>query len=128
MATVKTLDSFLDTKEKKLAFFQNMLLIAIADKYIDEMESDFLLSIGQQLDLTEEDTIPITDNLSSLSFIIPKDGLQKTLELQALVMMVLQDGEVEEREYNLCLEYTRQIGYSKEILDDLISRLGDKQS
>ncbi|MCC9167703.1 hypothetical protein [Pontibacter harenae] len=128
MEASKTLDSFLDTKDKKLAFFQNMLLVALADKYIDEMESEFLLSIGNQLGLTEEDTLPITDNLSSLSFIIPQDGLQKTLELQALVMMVLQDGEVEEREYDLCLEYTRQIGYSKEILDDFISRLGNSQS
>ncbi|PRY02950.1 hypothetical protein CLV24_14419 [Pontibacter ummariensis] len=127
MENHKTLDSFLDTKEKKLAFFQNMVLVAIADKYIDEMESDFLLSIGQQLELSEEDTRPISDNLSSLSFIIPKDGLQKTLELQALVMMVLQDGEVEEREYSLCLEYTRQIGYSKEILDELIAKLGSRR-
>ncbi|GAB3526382.1 hypothetical protein GCM10027443_01450 [Pontibacter brevis] len=128
METGRTLDSFLDTKDKKLAFFQNMVLVAMADKYIDEKESDFLLSIGQQLDLSAEDTLPITDNLSSLSFIIPQEGLQKTLELQALVMMVLQDGEVEEREYNLCLEYTRQIGYSKEILDELISKLGSKVS
>jgi len=128
MAAGVALDKFFDSKEKKLAFFQNLIMAAIADKYIDEAESDFLLSIGQQLNITEEDTLPITDNLSSLSFIIPKDGLQKTLELQTLVQMVLQDGVVEEREYNLCLEYTRQIGYSKEILDDLISRLANKQS
>lgn len=128
MAAGVALDKFFDTKEKKLAFFQNLIMAAIADKYIDEMESDFLLSIGQQLNISEEDTLPITDNLSSLSFIIPQDGLLKTLELQTLVLMVLQDGVVEEREYDLCLEYTRQIGYSKEILDDLISRLGNKQS
>ncbi|RDV14230.1 hypothetical protein DXT99_15675 [Pontibacter diazotrophicus] len=128
MATGITLESFLDTKEKKLAFFQNMVLVAMADRYIDDAESDFLLSIGEQLDLSEEDTLPITDNLSSLTFIIPEEGLLKTLELQALVMMVLQDGEVEEREYNLCLEYTRRIGFSKDILDELITKLSNRQS
>lgn len=127
MATTPVLENFLDTKEKKLAFFQNLVLVAIADNYIDEMESDFLLTIGDQLNLTEEDTLPITDNLSSLAFIIPEDGLHKSLELQTLVMMVLQDGEVEEREYDLCLEYTRQIGFTQEILDKLIAQLGDKQ-
>lgn len=127
MATSLLNDNFLDTKEKKLAFFQNLVLVAIADRYIDEMESDFLLTIGNQLNLTEEDTLPITDNLSSLSFIIPEDGLQKSMELQTLVMMVLQDGEVEEREYNLCLEYTRQIGFTQEILDKLIAKLGNSQ-
>lgn len=127
MATSLLNDNFLDTKEKKLAFFQNLVLVAIADRYIDEMESDFLLTIGNQLNLTEEDTLQITDNLSSLSFIIPEDGLQKSMELQMLVMMVLQDGEVEEREYNLCLEYTRQIGFTQEILDKLIAKLGNNQ-
>ena len=126
MATSTVLD-FLNTKEKKLAFFQNLVLVAIADKYIDEMESDFLLTIGDQLNLSEEDTLPITDNLSSLSFIIPEDGLHKSLELQTLVMMVLQDGEVEDREYDLCLEYTRQIGFTQEILDKLIAQLSDKR-
>ncbi|QCR22741.1 hypothetical protein [Pontibacter sp. SGAir0037] len=123
MATGISLDGFFETKDKKLAFFQNLVMVAIADNYIDEAESNFLLTIGQQLGLTEEDTFPITDNLSSLCFIIPQEGLQKTLELQTLVLMVLQDGEVEEREYNLCLQYTRMIGYSKDILDELIIKL-----
>lgn len=127
MATSIFKDNFLDTREKKLAFFQNLVLVAIADRHIDEMESDFLLTIGNQLNLTEADTLEITDNLSSLSFIIPEDGLQKSLELQMLVMMVLQDGEVEEREYNLCLEYTRKIGFTQEILDKLIAKLGNNQ-
>src|SRR5690606_3623649 len=107
-----SLAEFFDTKQKKLAFLQNLILVAIADNYIDEAESDFLLSIAEQLNLTEEDTLPLTDNLSLLTFIIPEDGRQKTMELQTLVMMMLQDGELEEREYNLCLEYTRKIGYS----------------
>ncbi|MBF9255109.1 hypothetical protein I2I11_17555 [Pontibacter sp. 172403-2] len=128
MMTDIVLDRFFDTKEKKMAFFQNLIMAAIADKYIDEAESDFLVSIGQQLGITEEDTLPITDNLTSLSFIIPKDGPQKMMELQTLVLMMLQDGVIEEREYNLCLEFTRQIGYSQDILDDLISRLANKQS
>ena len=128
MATSILKHTFLDTKQKKLAFFQNLVLVAIADRYIDEMESDFLLTIGNQLDLSEEDTLEITDNLSSLSFIIPEEGLQKSMELQTLVMMVLQDGEVEEREYNLCLEYTRQIGFTQDILDKLIAQLGNKQN
>ncbi len=127
MATSIPFGNLLNTKQKKLAFFQNMLLVAVADNYLDESESNFLLSIGEQLNLTEQDTIPITDNLSVLSFIIPEDGMQKTLELQTLVMMLLQDGEVEEREYNLCLEYTRKIGYSKEILDELIANLRTQQ-
>lgn len=99
-------------------------MVAVADKYLDKQESDFLVTIGQRLNLTEEDTRPIADNLPLLSFIIPEEGLQKTMELQTLVMMVVQDGHVADAEYNLCLDYARRIGYSKEMLDDFIQQLG----
>lgn len=126
MASNTSFDQIFGTKEKKLAFFQNLILVAVADRNVDVKESDLLVTVGNQLNLSQEDTRPITDNLSSLSFIIPEEGRQKTLELQAMVMMLLQDGEIEEREYALCLEYARRIGYSKEILDDLISQLSAK--
>ena len=103
-------------------FFQNLILVAVADRHVDKQESDFLLTIGEQLNLSEEDTRPITENLSSLTFIVPKEGLQKSTELQALVMMMVQDGKIEESEYNLCLEYARRIGFGKGILDDFIDQ------
>ncbi|WP_205500724.1 hypothetical protein [Rufibacter psychrotolerans] len=123
MATQTSFDELLNTKQKKLAFFQNLILVAIADKYVDEQESDFLVNIGRRLNLTEEDTTPIANNLPLLSFIIPEEGLQKTMELQTLVLMVLQDGRIDDKEYNLCLEYARRIGYSKDTLDEFIAEL-----
>ncbi|GAB2533586.1 hypothetical protein [Rufibacter soli] len=123
MATSKTFDELLNTKQKKLSFFQNLIIVATADRYLDEQESDFLVSIGQQLDLTEQDTRPIADNLGVLSFIIPEDGMQRTLELQTLVLMMLQDGNLAEREYQLCLEYARRVGFPQQMLDDMIRQL-----
>lgn len=128
MATGTPFENLLNTKQKKLSFFQNLILVATADRYVDSMESDFLVMIGDQLGLTEEDTRPIADNFSALSFVVPEDGMQKTMELQTLVMMVVQDGKVEEREYQLCLDYTRRIGYSKDMLDDLIANLTRQES
>ena len=122
MADDKTYDSVFNTKEKKLAFFQNLVLVAVADRHLDKQESEFLLDIGDQLGLSEEDTRQITENMSSLTFIVPEEGLQKSTELQALVMMMVQDGEIEESEYNLCLEYTRRIGFGQGILDDFIDQ------
>jgi uncharacterized tellurite resistance protein B-like protein len=123
MTGTTSIDDLLNTQQKKLAFFQNLILVAVADGYIDKRESDFLVTVGRQLNLTEEDTRPIADNFSLLSFIIPEDGLQKTMELQTLVMMVVQDGKVADAEYNLCLEYARRIGYSKDMLDDFLNQL-----
>jgi len=122
MTISTSINQILNTKEKKVAFFQNIVLVAIADRYVDKLESDFLVALGNRLELTEEDTLPIADNLPSLQFILPEESLQKTLELEMLVQMVLQDGIVEEREYNLCLEFARQIDFTKENLDEMIKK------
>ncbi len=123
MASTTSFNELLDTKEKKLAFFQNLIIVAISDGELDEQESDFLLMIGDRLGLTPEDTRLITDNIGSLSFVIPEERIQKTFELQTLVMMMVQDDKLEPREYNICREYAGRIGYTKELLDDLIVQL-----
>jgi len=122
MTNATSINHILNTKEKKVAFFQNIVLVAIADRYVDKMESDFLVELGNQLGLTEADTLPIADNLPGLKFVIPEESLQRSMELEILVKMVLQDGVVEDREYDLCLEYTRQVGFTKENLDELIKK------
>jgi uncharacterized tellurite resistance protein B-like protein len=122
MQQKQELEILLNTPQKKLAFFQNLILVAAADKQLDEQESTLLLTIGNKLGLTPDDVMPIVNNLEILSFIIPEEGLQKTLELQTLVQMMTQDGQVDEREFALCLEYANRIGYSKEILNDMIEK------
>ncbi|HEY0055763.1 MAG TPA: hypothetical protein VGB63_10435 [Pedobacter sp.] len=120
MQTTPSLEGVLNTPQKKMAFFQNLVLLAAADKVLDHDESNLLLTIGNRLGLTREEVMPMVDNLAALSFIIPEEGIQKTLELQTLVQMMTQDGEVHDREYALCLEYANRIGYSKGILDDMV--------
>ncbi|MDQ3392975.1 MAG: hypothetical protein M3512_02485 [Bacteroidota bacterium] len=119
----KSIDEVLNTRQKKISFFQNLVKIVTADNIVDGDESDFLVEIGDKLGLSADDVMPIADNLNVLSFIIPEDGLQKTLELQTLVQMMLRDGSIDSREYALCREYSDRIGYSKELLDNMVSQL-----
>jgi len=125
MLEKQSLESVLNTQQKKLAFFQNLILVAAADNMLDDDEGNLLLTIGDRLGLTPEDVAPIVDNLSVLSFIIPEEGLQKTLELQTLVQMMMEDGNVHDREYLLCLEYATRIGYGKEVLDDMVEKFSE---
>ena len=121
MQQTPSLENVLNTPQKKLAFFQNLVLIA-ADNVLENDESNLLLSIGNRLGLAPEEVMPMVDNLAVLSFIIPEEGIQKTLELQTLVQMMTQDGQVHEKEYSLCLEYANRIGYNKALLDDMIQK------
>lgn len=122
MQNIKSLEEVLNTPQKKLAFYQNLVLIAAADRVLEKDESDLLLSIGNRLGLTSDQVMPMADNLGVLTFVIPEDGLQKTLELQTLVQMMTQDGEIHDKEYALCLEYANRVGLGKAVLDDMIKQ------
>lgn len=125
MQEPQRIENLLDTQEKKLAFFQNLILVAAADGRLDSNESQFILNIGNRLGLGPDEVMHLADRLPQLSFVIPAEGMQKTLELQTLVMMMLEDGRVHDREYALCLQYTERVGYSKTFLDDLIGQFKD---
>ncbi|GAA4363186.1 hypothetical protein GCM10023185_31700 [Hymenobacter saemangeumensis] len=127
MSEARSIETVLNTQQKKLAFFQNLILIAAADGQLSNDEGDFLLEIGNKLGLKSEEVQPIADNLGVLSFIVPADGLQRTMELQTLVQMMLQDGHIDAREYGLCMEYANRIGFSKSILDDMVSQLAGRR-
>jgi hypothetical protein len=128
MQATPSLEEVLNTPQKKLALYQNLVLLAAADKVLDSGESTLLLTIGNRLGLSSEEVMPMVDNLAALTFIIPEEGMQKTLELQTLVQMMMQDGDVHDREYALCLEYANRIGYSKDILDDMVRKFSDGAS
>jgi len=122
MQNTRSLEEVLNTPQKKLAFYQNLVLVAAADKVLEKDESDLLLSIGIRLGLSADEVMPMADNLGVLTFVIPEDGLQKTLELQTLVQMMTQDGSIHDKEYALCLEYANRVGLGKAILDDMIKQ------
>lgn len=122
MQNIRSLEEVFNTPQKKLAFYQNLVLVAAADKVLEKGESELLLSIGNRLGLSADEVMPMADNLGVLTFIIPEDGLQKTLELQTLVQMMTQDGSIHDKEYAMCLEYANRVGLGKAILDDMVKQ------
>jgi uncharacterized tellurite resistance protein B-like protein len=122
MQNIRSLEEVLNTPQKKLSFYQNLVLVAAADKVLEKGESELLLSIGNRLGLSADEVMPMADNLGVLTFIIPEDGLQKTLELQTLVQMMTQDGSIHDKEYAMCLEYANRVGLGKAILDDMVKQ------
>ncbi|WP_207425436.1 hypothetical protein [Pedobacter sp. SYSU D00535] len=127
MQNTQSFEDVLDSQQKKLAFFQNIIIVAAADKVLDNDEGNLLLLVGNRLGLSPEDVNPIIDNIGVLSFIIPEEGLQKTLELQTLVQMMMQDGQIHDKEYALCLEYANRIGFGKAVLDDMMQQFSSEE-
>jgi uncharacterized tellurite resistance protein B-like protein len=117
----------IESKEKRVNFFQNLLLVAVADGYLDRREGNFLVQIGEQIGLTEEDVAALSDkNVEELTFTVPDNDQEKLFELQTMVMMMVEDGEIHEQEYDMCADYAERIGLNKVVLDDFVQKLSAK--
>lgn len=119
--------TIIESMEKRLSFFQNLLLVAVADGYLDREESDFLVQVGEQIGLTPEDVAPLVDKpVSDLTFTIPETDQDKLFELQTMVMMMVEDGDIHDQEYEICAHYAERIGLNKVVLDDFVQKLSAK--
>jgi uncharacterized tellurite resistance protein B-like protein len=117
----------IESKEKRINFFQNLLLVAVADGYLDRTEGNFLVQVGEQIGLTSEDVATLSEkNVGELTFTIPDTDQEKLFELQTMVMMMVEDGEIHEQEYEMCANYAERIGLNKVVLDDLVQKLSAK--
>lgn len=106
---------------KHLGIFQNLYLIAAADGYIDPQEQQLLLEVARNLGLSQRDIDYVLDHPKSLDFVIPDGEEERYFTLKNLVYMMVVDGKVDQKEYDLCLDFAQRIGLGKEEIESIIS-------
>ena len=116
--------AFYQEKQKEhlnhIAIFQNLFLVAAADGTLTEREEDFLREVADNLGLNPEDIDHILANHQHLDFIIPEDEEEQFFSLKNLVYMMVVDGEIEESEYKLCLNFAERIGMGYDDIEKIL--------
>lgn len=106
--------------------FQNIIVIAYADGYLEEQEKEFLAERAIEFGLPYEAVENILQNARDLEFIVPQDEEEKEEQLCDAVYMSMINGEVCPKEYALCLHLAERMDMSKIDVDriiELISKL-----
>jgi ribosomal protein S13 len=111
-----------DKKRKALNLFQNLYLIAVADSKLAQEEKDSLIDLAHQLGIGIRDAYQIMSNIKHLDFAIPENDQEKLEQLREIVRMMLIDDELHDTEKNLCLAYTKKIGYAPITLEQIIEQ------
>ncbi|MEM6763923.1 MAG: TerB family tellurite resistance protein [Bacteroidota bacterium] len=99
---------------ENLAVFQNLYLVAIADGEIDDKEEALLLEAAETLGMLQSDLDYVYNNAEELSLIIPEEEEEREQSLRNLIYMMIIDGEIDDREYQICLSFANSIGYGEE--------------
>lgn len=107
-------------KTIKLEHFRNLVAVAFADGFLDEEEEDFLYDKADEIELNYKEVDEIIKNAADLKFIVPMNTQDREDQLADIVFMAMIDGEIHQKEYDLCLSVAKKLDLSKSDLDEAI--------
>lgn len=109
-------------KKKKRAkgHLSNLFAVAASDGSFDGLEIDYLLSMAQRYNISEEEVKMIKDNPQAFTYEPPVNDRERFDHLHHLVCMMLIDGEVHDKELEICKRLASTLGLKKEFVDDFI--------
>ncbi|MDX2304552.1 MAG: hypothetical protein NW226_17220 [Microscillaceae bacterium] len=113
----------LDRHQKVLNYFQNLYLIAAVDKQLAKEETSFLVEVAQQMGITPREAAEIMMTRNERTLVVPESEEERLIQLEDIIVMMMVDKKIHEKEYQLCLAYTRAIGKDRVTLDRLILKI-----
>lgn len=108
-------------KKIKLEHFANIVAVAASDGNITDEEVDLLKDRAIEYGLTEKDVNDLIDKAESLEFIIPMNQVEKEDQLSEAVLMSMIDGDIADKEYELCLKIADKLGFDQKYLNHIIA-------
>ena len=111
----------MNEREIRWTHFKNLVTVAVADGYLDGEEREFLLEQAEEQGLDPEKVKHIIENAHELEFIVPDNEEDREEQLADIVFLTMIDGEIEEKEYKLCLNIAERLELKKEDLDEVIA-------
>lgn len=115
-------------KQLTLTYFTNLYLVAMADGKIVEEEMTLLQDIAQKMNISKKEIEELQSKSNEMDFHVPGDKKGRLDHLEALIEVMMIDGEIHEKEYQLCLNYANRSGCDQLALDMLIEKVTEAKS
>lgn len=112
-----------ENDKEKLSHLKQMLLLAVADDKLDKKELGALAAVMSRDGMTRADFERCINEPESIKMVLPKDENAKAKYLRDMVLLMMADGVVEDREMKTCKLTAQALGYEPEVVDDLLERL-----
>jgi len=120
---------YMKEKNRHLATFQNLCIIASADGALDYREKNLLYELAESMGLEQEIIAHLIQQAKNenLQFQLPTTEEDRLMELKLGVLMILADEKIEPEEYHACKQFATDMGISVQMLDDTIAYYQERQ-
>lgn len=105
----------------KIEHFQNLVAMAAADGFMDEEEKVFLAEKAEEFGFNATEIADMLNNPHELTFSVPSTMEEKEEQLSDAVFMAMIDGEIHDKEYNLCVNFAHKLGMTQNDVDEIIA-------
>ncbi len=104
----------------KKEHFANLLAVAYADGIFKPEELDFLAEKAIEYGLEDSEVHQLLENIEQLKFSVPQNFEEKEQQLTDAIYLTMIDGQIDKREYQLCLQIAKKLDLDQKYLDNLI--------
>ena len=111
--------------EKKKSAMRNLFAMMLQDGKIHDNEIQFFRTAGIQSGLSESELREIADDPGSVEFIRPRTEEEKTKQISDLVLMMMVDGRIDEREMTFCQRIAVLFGFPASIVQFLVDHISE---
>lgn len=109
-----------DDSKRRKSHFKNLFVVAFADGELDHNELDFINKIATRLEIPEKDVKNVLKNPDNIEFYAPENEEERFAQLYELVSIMMVDGDIDEKEVQLCKNFARKLDYKPHVVDQLV--------
>ena len=115
---------FKSQKDKeRLSHVKTLLALAFADGKLEKNEITAIAAFAARENVDVEEVQKMLDGKDNVTFIPPQTEEDKIQYLHDLVLLMIADGTISEKEYELCKAVADQFGYREEAIDILLKKI-----
>lgn len=114
-----------NTSESEKGYLKQLFSIASADGHLDPIELDYIVAMGKQLNLSEEEITALQDSTDATQreLRLPDHKEGQFFMLFSLINLILADEEVHPQEMKMTESIVMRLGYAPDTVHAIIDTI-----
>jgi len=105
---------------EKLSHLKNLVAVAFADGKLEDNEMAALATVMARDGLTPSDLERCIKKPQGIKFLPPETPVQRVVYLKDMVLLMMCDGNIDDKELALCKATAIALGFKHEVIDAMI--------
>ena len=110
-------------EKERLSHVKTLLALALADGKLEKDEIAVIASVASRENIDVKEVEKMLEGKDNVKFVVPETDEAKIQQLKDMVIMMMIDGEINEKELDLCRATADYYGYREEVIEFLVKQV-----